>query len=85
MKNVAVQQVFYGFVFDVALTGLFDGQPRQVSALRTGGGRHAIHNVIVLLLGVVPVFAEGFVGPHNLGADFLDRLKVFIFEHRRDG
>src|ERR1017187_5292516 len=81
-EPVGGKQVLDVLIFGVAVAGFFHGHVGEVFGIGARGGSHAFDNRIDLFLRERAVLLPSCECLLDLGADLLDRDKVFVREHR---
>ena len=81
-QPVGAQQILDVLVLGVAVAGLFDRHVGEALGIGARHGSHALDDGVNPLLGKGAVFEPGGIGLLDLGADLLDREKVFVLDHR---
>ena len=72
------EQVLLNLVFDDAVAGFFDGEPRERLGLRRGRGGHRVDDGVDLRLAEFGELEPGLLGAASQRAGFGDRGEVAI-------
>ena len=79
------EQVLLNLVFDDAVAGFFDGEPREGFGLRRGRGGHRVDDGVDLLLAEFGELEPGLLGAARERARFGDRCEIAIGLRRACG
>ena len=80
-QPVRAQDVLDVLILGVAVAGLFHRHLGETPGIGARGGPHPLDDGVDLLLGKATVFEPCGIGLLDLGADLLDREKVFVLDH----